>query len=263
MSDLEAILKGKAPEVIQEDVQVESSPEPKQENQEVIPEAKGVKAEEEKGEPPSSETKTEQEPESWTKTAAIDERRKRQELEKKYQQLEAELAALRQPAQPKQEVERPNVFDDPENAFNYSENLVEQKAFARLVKYSEAEMREKHSDYDEMSDEFMKLAQQNPVLKQELFNAPNPAKFAYNTAKNYLEAQKFSDPTYKEQLKEDIRKEVLAELARNQEVSKPVKLSVQVPDLSKTTSALSGDKFPEEKTLEDLLPNYSKRKKRG
>lgn len=263
MSDLEAILKGKAPEVIQEDVQVESSPEPKQENQEVIPEAKGVKPEEEKGEPPSSEIKKEQEPESWTKTAVIDERRKRQELEKKYQQLEAELAALRQPAQQQQEVTRPNVFEEPENAFNYSENLVEQKAFARLVKYSEAEMREKYSDYDEMSDEFMKLAQQNPVLKQELFNAPNPAKFAYNTAKNYLDAQKFNDPTYKEQLKEDIRKEVLAELARNQQVSQPVKPSVQLPDLSKTTSALSGDKFPEDKTLEDLLPDYSKRKKRG
>ncbi len=260
MSDLEAILKGQTSEVIEE-VQVESSPEPKQETLQVTEEVKGVKPEEEKGEPPASEIQKEQEPESWTKTAAFDERRKRQELEKKYQQLEAELAALRQPAQPKQEVERPNVFDDPENAFNYSENLVEQKAFARLVKYSEAEMREKYSDYDDLSDEFMKLAQQNPVLKQELFNAPNPAKFAYNTAKNYLEAQKFSDPTYKEQLKEDIRKEVLAELARNQEVLKPISPSVQVPDLSKTTSALSGDKFPEDRPLEDLLPAYSKRKK--
>lgn len=260
MSDLEAILKGQTSEVIEE-VQVESSPEPIQENSQVIEETKGVKPEEEKGEPPASETKKEQEPESWTKTAAFDERRKRQELEKKYQQLEAELAALRQPNQQESKVERPNVFDDPENAFNYSENLVEQKAFARLVKYSEAEMREKYSDYDDLSDEFMKLAQQNPVLKQELFNAPNPAKFAYNTAKNYLEAQKFSDPNYKEKLKEDIRKEVLAELARNQEVSEPVKLSVQVPDLSKTTSALSGDKFPEDRSLEDLLPAYSKRKK--
>lgn len=260
MSDLEAILKGQTSEVTEE-IQVESSPEPKQEIPQVIEETKGVKPEEEKGEPPSSEIQKEQEPESWTKTAVFKERRKRQELEKKYQQLEAQLAALSQPKEQEQRVERPNVFEDPENAFSYSERLVEEKAFTRLVKYSEAEMRETHPDYDEMSNEFMKLAQQNPLLSQELYNAPNPAKFAYNTAKNYLEAQKFNDPNYKEKLKEDIRKEVLAELARNQEVSKPVSPSVQVPDLSKTTSALSGDKFPEDLSLENLLPAYSKRKK--
>lgn len=276
MSDLAAILKGENPETettAPANVGTENSEKKIDESLNKTTE-ETTKGDEKEVVPPTTEAKEKEEPESWTKTAVIDERRKRQDAERKLAEKDAEIAALKaskaQPTEqtkqeekqeePVKKVERPDVWEDPEKAFAYSEQMVEHKAFQRVVKLTEAEMKETHSDYEEMSNHFMKMARENPYLAQQLYNAPNPAKFAYNTAKNHLESQKLSDPNYKKNFEEEIRKKILAELAGKQEVSADAP-KVNIPDLANANSAESGDKTPEKKSLGDILPPIANRKK--
>jgi hypothetical protein len=257
LDDLASILSGETPVV--EEAQIEEQAVDTVEN--TNPEEKGVKEDKQEEKPPVSEPEQKEESKSWTQAMAIDERRKRQELERKNQELLAEIAGLKAPKQEEQKANRPDVFENPEQAFAYSEQLAEKKAFQRLVKLTEEDMREKHEDYEEMSNHFMKMASENPMLTQQLFNAANPAKFAYQIARNSIEMQKFNDPTYKESLKAQMKNEILAELVSKQQVTEPTKSDIELPDFSKATSAKSGDKFPNDKSLEELFPPLNNRKK--
>lgn len=211
-----------------EEISVEQEqPEAKPENK---PEVVVKPAEVDQGEedaPPASE-------ESWTKKAVIDERRKRQEAERKAQLFEAEIAELKSP---KQKVERPDVFEDPEAAFQHSEKLFDNKLFEQRVNLTRDLMAEKHGDYEEVENHFLEMVAQDPSLSVKLRSAPNPAKFAYETAKTNLDLKSLKDPTYKEKLKEEIRKEILAEMVEKQHAkgAKPTTL----PSLVNKTSTHS------------------------
>lgn len=214
----------------------------------------------ESDEPPAStndkDTKSEPE-ESWTKTAVLDERRKRQELERKIQELETKF---NQPApQEKVEEEVPDPIDDPVGYKNYVKDSLKQEIFLERVNETKAEMQAKHDDYSEMEKKFIELSNDNPALAQKLRQVSNPAKFAYDTAKNHFETQKYSDPNYKANLREELKKEILAELVKNQNSGSKPTPSVDLPDLSNRTSADSNvtQKIQYKGTLEEVFPDSS------
>lgn len=224
------------------DSQEESKEPTDSKSDEEVEEPKELEGEnQESDEPPAStddkDTKSEPE-ESWTRTAVLDERRKRQDLEKKIQELEAKV---NQPApEQKQEEEIiPDPIDDPVGYKNYVKDSLKQEMFLERVNETKAEMQAKHEDYPEMEKKFIELSNDNPALAQKLKQASNPAKFAYDTAKKHLDSQKYSDPNYLANLKEEMKKEILADLVKNQKTNSKPAPNVDIPDLSNRTSVES------------------------
>lgn len=211
-----------------------------------------------------AETKTEDEPakteaeppaakeESVPVKALTEERRKRQDAEKRLKELEEKL----QQAPQQEQVKVPDPIEDPQGYAKFMEDKTNLDALRTKVNLSRDLMLDLKDDYAEKETLFVELARANPYLVQQMNASPNPAKFAYQTATEHLEVQKYKDPKYQEQLKselkEQLRKELLAEL---QEAKPGKKSALDVPDLTKATAAgKNSDKAVKEVThVNDVL----------
>ena len=139
-----------------------------------------AKPEEKKPEAPKQDELTPKEKAAFA--AAADERRKRQALEARIAQMQAQ-----QPQQQPQPGAQPKSFwDDPEAHFRSEEQKRHQEAMANRISVSEMIARSKHEDFDEKIAKFVELAKATPGLGQQMLAAPDPAGFAYQTAKNHL-----------------------------------------------------------------------------
>lgn len=204
-----------------------------------------AEAVETKGEPEAkveakAETKTEgaetpaAKEESVPIKALTEERRKRQEAEKRAQELEAKFKAA------PQEQKVPDPIEDPQGYTQYMEDKSNLDALRVKVNLSRDLMLDLKEDYSEKEQVFVELAKANPFLIQQMNASPNPAKFAYQSAVEHLEVQKYKDPKFKDELKEQIRKELLEEMKqeKGEKQEKPGKKSaLDVPDLTKATAA--------------------------
>lgn len=184
-------------------------PEEKQKEEVVVEEAKGpprdesgrfAKQDEVKEEPkeekkPEAEAKPEPKPEPKEEkkverqemsekeraflAAAQEERRKRQELERRIQEIEASKTK-----------ETPKQFwDNPEEALaKFKAEITEATTRTRL---DTAEMiaRRQYPDFDEKVQTFGQLVNSVPGLAQQWLSSPDPAEFAYKVAKNHMEVQ--------------------------------------------------------------------------
>lgn len=180
-----------------------------------------------------SEKTPESEPDSWTKKAVIDERRKRQALE-------AELAALKESI-PKRDVidARLDVLEDPDAFSEAISSKIEQVAIRTRIDLSREMMIDKHQDYEEKEQIFIEMAKDHPELQSEALKSSNPAKFVYEEAKKFQEFQQMRDGTYLEKMRAELKEQVRKELEG--EMSKTSKIR---PSLAKETSANS-DQFVE------------------
>lgn len=242
MSDLKDIFENQETE---QEIETEQSEVESQEAEQ----SKELKGENrESDETPASTKEDKPQEESWTKKAVLDERRKRQELERQLRELQNQVN------NPKEEEEIPDPIDDPVGYKDYVKNSLKQEMFAERVNETRIEMEAKHDDYLEMEQKFIELSNDDPKLAKQLRQSSNPAKFAYDTAKRYFESQKFNDPDYQVKLREEIKKEILAELAKNQSISKATS-RVNLPDLTSRTSANSNVDPKEEYkgTLEEIF----------
>jgi hypothetical protein len=143
---------------------------------------------------------------SWTKQAVLDERRKRQELEKKVAEYEAKL---RQPQQPQQQQEQPDWFASPEQAAQAMQAQFAQSMFETRVATSERILKKEHADYDEVSNLFAERAKHDPHLLQQLYQHPFPAEFAYEVGQQIKLFEEIKDP---KAYREKVRAELLAEM---------------------------------------------------
>lgn len=163
------------------------------------------------------------------------EREKRQRAEAERQRLEAELAALRQ--QPTQQPAQVDFYADPEGYVSNVVSKVEQQAQARLYAVLDAEAREAFADYDELMEELVPKVQANPALKQQIFSSPNPAKAAYQLAKQMKAMESIQDPiAYQQQLRAQVRAELEAEMKAKAEAAASAARAIP-PDLANTRSA--------------------------
>ena len=238
MSDeLHDLLNGDLPEVEEEETTGDPEQAPEVKAEDSTPESESKE--------PTEEKKPEQEEESWTKAAVIDERRKRQELERKLEEYESR----------KPEQKRPDVFEDADGAFKYTEEQINQRIQGVQMSLSVEMMRTVKEDYDEMETAFIELAKDNPALVQEMNKSPNPARFAYETAKKHQQWQEVQNvDTYKAKLREEMRAELEKELGEKQAKQDRKREAIQ-PTLSGAGSkgGLSADDYSGPTPLGDIL----------
>lgn len=209
------------------------------------PDVKPDKVEADKPEedsPPESAKRADDE-ESWTMAAVLDERRKRQELERQLEELRAKE---------KPEDTRPDVFEDPDGAFSHVEQRFNQKILNERITLSRALMEDRHADYADKEAVFVGMAKENPDLIRQMQEHPFPAKFAYEQASKHQEYQAMQDvDAYKSKLREEVKAELLQEMeAKNSQKAEKDKIA-DAPSLSKTRSAKDDPVIDE--SLEDIF----------
>ena len=209
---------------------------------------KGEAEEEAQAEPeataetPAAEDDIEQ---KWTKAMALDERSKRQAVEK-------QLAELQKQREEAEKTPRPDLIDDPEGALSHMQAEFDQKLRNQTIAVGQEMMRSMHEDYDTLEAEFVELAKSNPVIAQGIRDAANPAKYAYDIATKAREAAALTDTNARDKLKEQLRQEVLAEEAAKaaKQAAKEEALS---PSLAATQSQGGVDNATGQDSVADLL----------
>lgn len=200
---------------------------------------KGENAETPSADDKESSAKTDEEKPHWTEPAYLDEKRKRQLLEK-------ELKDLKNP-----KANEVDLFADPDGFKKSIKDEIQQENFKTKVNLSREFMLEAKPDYEEKEAKFFEMAQADSALVTKMQNHSNPAKFAYETASKQQALDEIGDPVaYKERLKN----EILEELKNSQEdPGKTEKAQVDdVPSLANASAAKSNTSI-NELSLEDMF----------
>lgn len=153
--------------------------------------------------------------------AAHDERAKRQELERRIAAME------KPPEQPK------GFWDDPEAAFKQQNEKIQSVALQTKLQTAEGIARLRYTDFDEKLAKFTELAQNTPGLAQQTVMAPDPAEFAYRTAKNHMEMQEAGGI-------EGLRKKIEAETTARVRAEVEAELKAKAEEAEKLRSNLPG-----------------------
>ena len=249
MSDLNDLLNGESlPEIDPEEQETTGeidTPEPeaesKPEQEDSTPESE-EKPEETKAEEVKPESKDEGV--NWTKAAVLDERRKRQELERQ----------LEQALKDKTPEEKKDWFDDPEGAASQIKQEFQSQLANTRIEMSQEFMRSMHEDYDELEAEFVDLAKGNPAMLAEFQQSKNPAKFAYDTARKHREYADLKDvDKAKAKLREEIRAELEKEYQQKAEKEQKKRDAIPPSLSSQGKGGLSADDYSGPTPLEDIL----------
>lgn len=120
--------------------------------------------------------------------ALKDERSKRQALEAELQQLRQQFQAMQQPQTPQV---APDRWEDPEGYDRWlmgqvtaaaEQRAIEAFTYQRIASDA-AQFKADKPDYDQVIGVFGQMANVNPGLIEQMKLSPNPAKYAYETAK--------------------------------------------------------------------------------
>lgn len=118
--------------------------------------------------------------ESVPQKALLDERRKRQELQRRLEELEAQIHQTRPQPEPQA---APDWELEPKQAASHFAEQLEIARYQDRVSITEEILREKHTDYDEVAAAFAEAARNDPHMREAVFKAPNPARYAYQAGK--------------------------------------------------------------------------------
>ena len=146
------------------------------------------------------------------KTAMLEERRKRQEIE----------ARLRAYEQAKNLPEPPPFWDNPEQAIDSRIERVrtelQQDYLNRYYNALESAARSRHPDYDEVRDVFIEHARENPALAGQMNTHPDPAEFAYQQGKLLRELSTVGNDidAYRKRVEAEVRARIEAEMRAKQ-----------------------------------------------
>lgn len=190
----------------------------------------------------------EDENKEWTKAMALDERRKRQELERKVREYEERAKQADEP--------KVDLFENPEKWQQTMLSKATHEIQMAKLEMSQELMRSLHKDYDQMEAEFIEMASTNPAVLAEFQKAANPARFAYETAQKAREAAQLKDiDGYKEKLRAEVEAEIRAKieaevLGKAQSQAKRDK--ALTPSLATARASGSDDDFVEP-SLDDIL----------
>lgn len=162
-------------------------------------------------EPVAEEPVEAQAEEPWTRAMALDERRKRQELEDKNREMAERLARLEGRIEATAG-RKATVVEDPEPELDYGDlegsipRIVEHR-MGKQVKAMESKLAQEekalwqakceiygaqaqaaHEDYSQVEKQFVEMANSNPVLWRKVKAAHDPAEWAYQYVKNHAPA---------------------------------------------------------------------------
>lgn len=143
--------------------------------------------------------------------ALEDERRKRQEMEQELAAIRQQMQQFQQQRQP--EVEPPSIWEDDRAALAHERQITLQQA-DQLSRINASEMaaRSQYPDFQEHFDLFNQIAVQNPAVVQQAMSDPHPWGRAYQIAKSYRTMQEMG-ATNLDELRARITEEVRAEIA--------------------------------------------------
>lgn len=113
-------------------------------------------------------------------TALLDEREKRQAAERRAQEIEQQLAQLRQQQQAQPQAAPPSVYEDPEGFAGFMQQQIAQQSLNAKLQISEDLARTKHGDeiVDQARDWTLQRFQTNPAFQQEVLSHRNPYEYA-------------------------------------------------------------------------------------
>jgi ATP-dependent protease HslVU (ClpYQ) ATPase subunit len=173
------------------------------------------------------------------KAKAQDEKRKRQEAQQQLQEMEARLKRLEEP---ETEID---YWEDPKKAIDSTVetrfNALEEQMTSRIWGLSEQLAKERHEDYQEITDYFVDhVAPKSPHLVEQAKLEPNPYEFIYQQAKAQKQLEEVGDV---DKLRAQIRAEIEAELK-----GKP-----EVPPTLSNERAAGPTPSPDSDDLEDIL----------
>lgn len=128
---------------------------------------------------------------------------------------------------------------------------VNQATFNAKLDMSEMMVRQANTDFDDMKEAFLALAEQNPSLTQQALADPHPWNKAYQIAKNHKAMQELG-ATDVESLKAKIREEVMNEI---QAQVPPVTRSAIPPSLTaeQNMGGRTGPAWAGPRSLQDML----------
>lgn len=173
---------------------------------EVTPEPVAQATETPAAAPPAAATETKPEPtdERVPTGALIAERKKRQEAERRAEELERRWQQMQQPRPPD-----PYTDPDGHRQFVQQQEVVVNARVDASFEAAKAAI----PDFEGVMQHWDELVAQNPMLYQQAIQHNAPAYWAYQHVKNHLAMQEIGDPkTYREKLKA----ELLAELQKQQ-----------------------------------------------
>jgi hypothetical protein len=173
------------------------------------------------------------------------------ELESKLAQMEAKIKAFQTKAldevRKRQELERqqakPDAYAEPDKAIDFSVNQLKSDFDNRFLNLSEYNARSRHSeDFDAMTETFFnEMVQQSPALHQQALTHPDPYEFIYQQAKTYTEFKGVSSVSdLKAKLEAEIRAKVEAEYAEKQKELTEAAIRKAIPQTLATKTAAAG-----------------------
>lgn len=170
------------------------------------------------------------------KKALIDERRKRQELQRQLDELNGKLSVYQDQTKKPHEPQGPKAPVDPDaeffelgpakyfekqrEAFTRAqaelERKMEQAATTQRITMSETLVRSQFDDFDDVVDGFVDVASKNPHVHQQFLQQANPAKFAYDYMKLHKQVQGVgSIEDLRNRIREEERARIQEELRRD------------------------------------------------
>jgi hypothetical protein len=142
-----------------------------------------------------------------------EERRKRQDLER-------QIAELRNQKPAEKAEEKKTFWDDPEGHFKTFEQRIAQRESALAMNVSERLARSKYQDFDANIEVFAEILRTpaGPGIHQQFINAPDPAEFAYRLGKHTKEVRDAgSIDDLRAKIEKETRAKVEAEFKQKQE----------------------------------------------
>lgn len=155
------------------------------------------------------------------------------------------------PAQPEQ---RPDFFEDPDAALSSVEQRMDQKMARMRIEWSEQAARERHEDFEDKVQVFQEQANENPLLWQQMGQAPDPAEFAYRHADQVAKMREFGDiSNFEEKVRADERAKAEKAIAEKYEAK--LKELSNLPGSLSDTRAAGGNDTPSvtDEPLEDIM----------
>ena len=111
--------------------------------------------------------------------ALLDERGKRQAVERELEQLRSQMRQT-------EKIPTPDVFEDPDGYTKHMQYEAEIREWNLRCDLTSDMMRSIHDDYDDMESRFIEMGKENSELFVRMRQSSNPAKFAYDTAKKAI-----------------------------------------------------------------------------
>lgn len=201
--------------------------------------------------------------------AFLGERRRRQAAEKEAAALKAQIESIRQSQNgtpQKQDVpqKEPNFWDDPEGFAKRQRDEVRQETAMLRYEISEQTARSVHPDFDEFRDEFIKLAESNPVFVSQMQASKHPAEFAYQAGKRFRQARELGDVGDLDAWKEKERQKLWDEWEKEREEQRPLEAASKVPESLATKRGAGAVKREpyRPKTMEEVFDKSRYQRKR-